>query len=74
MPDMTRDEHLAWCKERARPYLDQRSAQDAVASMMSDLKKHPETADIPTGIVMIGLWAATRGDVEEARRFIEGFN
>jgi hypothetical protein len=39
----TRDEHLEWCKERARVYLDRGELLDAVTSMGSDLDQHPET-------------------------------
>ena len=39
----TRDEHLAWCKQRALEYADRGDTTNAVASMMSDLGKHPET-------------------------------
>lgn len=35
--------HLAWCKVRARQYLELGQFSNAVASMTSDLNKHPET-------------------------------
>lgn len=71
---MTRNEHMDWCKDRARAYLDQGDTTDAIASMMSDLRKHPDTAGLVEGpLAMLGLMAA-QGSVEEARRFIDGFN
>jgi len=39
----TRQEHLEWCKKRALEYIDINDLQQAFASMVSDLNKHPET-------------------------------
>ena len=39
----TRAEHLAWCKQRALAYVEQGDLNNAFASMISDLRKHPET-------------------------------
>jgi hypothetical protein len=69
---MTRAEHLQWCKDRALAYLPE-SPADAVASMGSDMGKHPET-DIPPPVMMLGMMSLTSGDVEGVRRWIEGFN
>lgn len=72
---MTREEHLEWCKQRANEYLNNGDAQNAVASMMSDLNKHPDTATKPGSILdAMGLMAAISNDVNEARRYINGFN
>jgi hypothetical protein len=38
---MDRDEHLAWCKKRALEYWRAGDLANAVASMGSDLDKHP---------------------------------
>ena len=51
---MNREDHMAWCKERALEYVDQNDNQQAFASMMSDLGKHEETA----GHAAIGLGMA----------------
>ena len=72
---MNRQEHLDWCKKRALEYLDQGDVVNAIASMMSDMTKHEETAPAmksPT-LIALGLQAAM-DNVGEARRFIEGFN
>jgi hypothetical protein len=71
----TRTEHLAWCKQRALEYLDKGDVSNAVASMMSDLQKHDETA-LEAGSILsaLGLSAAMSNNSAEARRFIEGFN
>ena len=72
---MDRQEHLDWCKTRALKYLDQGDVQNAIASMMSDMKKHDETAPVmeSPAMAMLGMQAAM-GGTGEARRFIEGFN
>ena len=71
---MTRDEHLAWCKRRALEYVDAGDLTNAVASMGSDLKKHPDT-DNPTlsGLVRIGMMYVMDGDKAAVQRWIEGF-
>lgn len=71
---MTREQHMAWCKRRAHEYLDKGDVQNAVASMMSDLQKHPETEVRSPALNMLGIMAAQNNNVEEARRYIDGFN
>lgn len=72
---MTRDEHLAWCKQRANEYLDEGNVVAAVASMLSDLSKHDGTR-IPKGSILLsyGVLVAQKNDPREAKRFIDGFN
>ena len=43
---MTRAEHLEWCKQRALAYLPDKPMQ-ALVSMLSDLRKHPELEQHP---------------------------
>lgn len=71
---MTRVEHLEWCKKRAHEYLERGDVANAIASMMSDLKKHPETSHANSFLDMVGMQAAINGSVHDARRFIDGFN
>lgn len=71
---MTRQEHLDWCKQRAREYLDKGDVANAVASMMSDLGKHPDTEVKNPILNMLGIQAAASGNIDEARRYIDGFN
>lgn len=71
----TRSEHLAWCKKRALEYCEAGDAAGALASMASDLSKHPETANhlgLELGTMMFigGMLNTTH----EMRKFIEGFN
>lgn len=74
MTDMTRKEHLQWCKDRALACLPDNPAE-AVASMASDLTKHDGTSGsaIPM-LTMVGMMAAQQGDIEGVRRWIDGFN
>jgi hypothetical protein len=72
----TRDEHLEWCKERAREYLDRGDLANAVASMGSDMDKHPETrmAGEKMGMLMyVAMIRLTEGDVQGVRDWVEGF-
>ena len=72
---MTREEHLQWCKDRAMQYVNDGDLVNAVTSMMSDINKHEETAD--KGLSMLGIMAAmeaTKGNLREVIRYIEGFN
>ncbi|HWF03424.1 MAG TPA: hypothetical protein VHA06_07045 [Candidatus Angelobacter sp.] len=75
---MTRDEHLAWCKERALEYVAAGELQNAMVSMLSDLKKHPELEDHPGGMLGVGLAMLPGSKLlrypHEMRKWIEGFN
>lgn len=72
---MNRAEHLAWAKARALEYVDRGDTTGAIASMVSDLSKHEDTAGhsaLPlTGMLMLNGHLSAPADV---RRHIEGFN
>lgn len=73
--DPTRQEHLAWCKQRALQYCDDGDTAQAFSSMTSDLGKHDGTkghAAIELGMMLLigGMLSAPH----EMRKFIEGFN
>lgn len=73
--EMTREQHLAWCKERAIRELEHGDISGAYASMASDLGKHPETqghAAIQLGMMM--LMGGQLSSAQDMRRFIDGFN
>lgn len=73
--DKTRSEHLQWCKDRAMEYIKAGNAAQAMASMMSDLDKHPETKNhvaIQLGAMM--MFGGMLSDLRETERFIQGFN
>jgi len=72
-PEMTRDEHIAFCKQRANEYLDRDDVKNGVTSMLSDLLKHPETRDVGKAMAMIGMLCIMENDLHGARRFVEGF-
>jgi len=72
---MNRVEHMAWAKQRALEYVDAGDVNNALASMASDLGKHPETeghAGIQLG--MMQLMSGYLKTPEAMRKFIEGFN
>ncbi len=71
---MDRKSHLGWCKKRAHEYLARGDVQNAVTSMLSDMDKHPETELKSPTLGMLGMMAIQKGDVAEAKRFIDGFN
>jgi Tfp pilus assembly protein PilF len=72
----TREEHLKWCKQRAMEYVKAGDYQQAVASMLSDLRTHPENAPAATGIcAQLGIMELMNGPTRESiTRYIEGFN
>ena len=71
---MTRDEHLAWAKQRALDLVD-REPINAMASLVSDLKKHSDLARHPG--IEIGAMLMLGGHLSSShkvRKFINGFN
>ncbi len=72
---MNRQEHLEWCKKRALKYVDMGDVSQAFASMLSDLRKHPETENhlaIKMGAAM--MFENLLDTPKEMREFINGFN
>ena len=69
----TREEHLAWAKQRALEYLDAGDLENAVTSMGSDLDKHPELGCNPY-LLLTGAMDAQNGDRAKVRRWVEGFH
>jgi len=65
----TRAEHLAWAKERALEYAIAGDTTSAIASMISDLRKHPELENHMGLILFLGVRTP-----EQVRHWIEGFN
>jgi hypothetical protein len=74
-PMQRRAQHLEWCKKRALAYADQGYLQQALSSMLSDLARHPKTADHP-GIPLCGgrMAFSNLTTKDQVREFIEGFN
>jgi hypothetical protein len=74
---VTRAEHLRWAKDRALEYADQGDGASAIASLRSDLAKHPETAgsaDVVDGLMFPLMLNGHLDSPAELRKFIEGFN
>lgn len=74
---MDRSEHVAWAKQRALAELDAggpRAEVNAMASITSDLGKHPETVG-HAGITMMTMQAAAGlfKRPGSLREFIQGF-
>jgi hypothetical protein len=75
--DKTREQHLKWCKDRAMEYVNMGDNSQALASMASDLGKHPDTAPSSGMASTLGiglLMAGQLGTVEQGAKFIQGFN
>ena len=70
---MTREEHLAWARERALEYVDRGDLPSAVASLISDLGKHEETRSFPLDVLRESVEVAQSQDPERVRRWIEAF-
>lgn len=74
----TRAEHLKWCKERAIAEFDfSGRPQDAMASMISDLGKHPGTADSVRLAATLGMQLVANGHMStraQVVEFVNGFN
>lgn len=72
---VTRAEHLRWAKDRALAYADRGDVVNTLASLTSDLRKHPETEDHPGP--QLGLMLAMAGALStphQLRDWVEGFN
>ena len=71
--EVTREQDIERSKERALALLRVGRIREAVASMMMDMRKHPN-CEVPHEIHAIGISAAAAGDAAVARAYIEGFN
>ncbi len=72
---MTREEHLKWCKERAIKEMDYtHDPKQGIISMMSDLRKHPETDNPALSALCVMMLAAGKLESrQEVIDFIDGF-
>ena len=69
---VAREQYVERCKESARALLRVGQIREAVASMMADMRKHPDCG-VPHEIHLIGISSAAAGDAVVARAYIEGF-
>lgn len=69
----TRTEHVEWAKSRAMEYVEAGDPSNALASLFSDLRKHPETTGHAAielgGMLMLTGQLST---LPEVREWIEG--
>jgi hypothetical protein len=65
-------EHMKWCKERAREYLEMGDAPAAYNSMVSDMNKHPETARDLSKLIALGMGELRLRGVDGVRSWIDG--
>jgi hypothetical protein len=72
---MTRAEHLDWCKQRAMEYAQRGDFKNAIASMISDLGKHPETQKHLGSLLGVALlMQGSLTDERSVTQWIQGFN
>lgn len=72
---MNREEHLNWCKKRALEYVNDGNYKDAIISMLSDLKKHPDTENHSGAVIGVMLMInGNLSDIKSVTDFINGFN
>jgi|GEM_PF-938184 len=69
---VTREQYVERSKERALALLRAGRIREAVASMMMDMRKHPNCG-VPHEIHAIGIYAAAAGDAAVARAYVDGF-
>lgn len=73
MIEITREEHIDWCKRRAMQYVELGDLNQAFASLASDLRKHPQTQNHIA--VELGFQMLINGHLNtkaQMREFIEG--
>lgn len=66
-----RADYIRGCREYSLERLERGDIQNAVASMMSDMKKIPNASSVMQNIDAIV--AVASGDFDAARAYIEGF-
>lgn len=71
MAETSRAEHVAWAKQRALEYAEIGDAANCIASMLSDMRKHRETAQ---SVFVLAVIAPRTGDKDQLRRWVEGVN
>jgi len=74
MEEISRSEHLKWCKRRALEYVDRGELQNAIASMASDLRKHSAWQNSEGVTVAIADAMLFMRTPDQIRRWVEGFN
>ena len=65
-------EHFDWAVGRAMEYVELGDGVTAMASLVSDFRKHDGTAHILDNLMVLFIGEVTLGGATGARRFIEG--
>lgn len=73
MTTRTRQEHLAWARERALAHLEEGDLKSAVASMDRDLGEYPGL-QMSVAQLRQGMFRIIERDVAGVRRWIEAFD
>lgn len=69
-----RERHLSWCKDRATQLVNEGDHSGAVASMVSDLRKHEAFSGEAYGMLaLLGMMEIGNGP-QAVQRWIDGFN
>lgn len=69
--NINRNDYIWDSREYALGCLDRGDIQNAVASMMSEMKRFPDAISVMDN--MDAILAVARGDFDAARAYIEGF-
>ena len=69
---VNRQEHLQWCKQRALEYANAGDVHNALAFLLSDLGKHPETEG--HAAIQLGMLLTMGGQLNTARQMVEFIN
>jgi len=71
---MNRAEHLQWCKDRALEHINNGDINQGITSMMSNIRKHPETdSEAYASLCMMMLMGNQLSTKQAAVDFINGF-
>lgn len=68
---MTKEEHLAWCKQRALMDMNLFGVLGLLGSLASDLKRHPETVDVYNDLLKEGMKKRLSGELESVEQVHE---
>jgi hypothetical protein len=75
MNQLTRAEHLQWCKDRALEYVELGDLETAILSMQSDIKKHPETTlEQSIEVALLQILFSQPRTAANVRHWIQSFN
>lgn len=71
---MNKQEHLDWCKQRALEFVEAGDNQQALASMITDLGKHPDTLQLSGTAIFMGGQLYIGGHLSTAKEMTDWIN